>query len=99
MHAATAMTGSTRRSKRNRILDAPVGIHFPRLNRIEVPGNRPRLDEKVRLDFPEFCQLNHRRLPLAYFIRAARLKYGFLTIPIPAESESHVRLRIDRTLN
>src|SRR6202521_531670 len=81
------------------ILDAPVRIHFPGLNRIEVAGNRSRLDEKVRLDFPEFRQLNDRRLPLAYFIRAAGLKDGFLAIPIPAKSESHVRLRIDRTLN
>src|ERR1700688_384831 len=98
MHAATAMTGSTRRSKRNRILDAPVGIHFPRLNRIEVAGNRSRLDEKVRLDFPEFRQLNHRRLPLARFIGAAGLKDGFLAVPIPAKSESHMGLRICRTL-
>src|SRR5580704_10316494 len=93
------MTGSTSRLKGNRILDAPVEIHFPGLDRIEVSGNRSCLDNKVRLDFPKFCEPHDRRLLLAGFIRTARLKDSFLAVPVPAKAESHVRLRIHRALN
>src|SRR5580704_8718799 len=92
-------TTGTRKLKRNRILDAPVSIHFPGLDGVEVSGNRARLDEKVRLDFPEFCQLDNGRLPLAGFIRTAGLQDGFLAGPFPAKSETHVGLRKYRALN
>src|SRR5579871_2834282 len=81
------------------ILYAPVGIHLPGLNGVEVAGNRAGLDEVVRLDFPEFREFRHRRLALAEFIRAARLQNRLFAAPLPTKAEAHVRLRIDGRLN
>src|SRR6476646_9285362 len=92
-------TSGARSLKRDRILYAPVGIDLPRLNGVEVPGNCPRFDKEVRFHLPEFCQFHHSRLLLSRFIRAARLQNRFLTIPVPAKSESHMGFRIYRTLN
>ena len=39
-----------------------------------MAGNRPRLDEKVRLDFPEFREFSDCRLAFTHFIGATRLQ-------------------------
>src|SRR5258708_38297340 len=85
--------------KRNRILDAPIAVNLPGLNRIEVSRNRSRRFEELRFNLPEFRKFNNGGLLLAALVDAARLQNGFFAIPVPSESKSHVRLGIHSALH
>jgi len=65
--AATA-TSDANKLQDQRILNAPVTVDLPRLNSIEVAGNRSRRSKELRLDAPEFGQFDGRGLGLASFI-------------------------------
>ncbi len=83
------------RSLENRILDAPVVVHFPGLNRVEITHHLLRLLEEVHVRAPELGNFDDRRLDRTCFIRAAGLQNGFAAVPSPRDGESSVRLPRD----
>ena len=73
-------------------MNAPITIDLPRLNGIEVTGNRSCRSKEFRLDAPEFSQFDGGGLRLAALIRAPGLEHGFFSIPIPAEGKCGVAI-------
>src|SRR5579863_6361417 len=56
------------------VLNAPVTVHFPWLNGVEVADDRAGVLKEVRLDAPEFGDFGNGRLHLALIVRRSRLK-------------------------
>src|SRR5690242_15933634 len=54
------------------ILNAPVGVDLPRLNRVKQIDRIPRFLPPRRRHAPDFAQLNERRLRLPAIVFAAR---------------------------
>src|SRR5438067_10534525 len=90
--ALNTSTG-TRTLSEHRVGYASVASDLPRLNCIEMNGAGTfGLLPVLYWDLPVLAQLRHRRLNVTGFIRAARLKYGFLSVPSPVVSKPCMRL-------
>jgi hypothetical protein len=74
-------------SLEERILNAAVTVHLPRLNAIEVI----RLQEVLGRHAQILRRFGNGRLDLAAFIRAPRLQHRLVAIPLPGTSKSRVR--------
>src|SRR5437588_1670365 len=97
---ATTRTASLKLSLEQRIADAPVAAHLPRLNRVEIAHirGRCRQAEIIHTYAPELGEFGHGRLHVALIVRATRLKHRFASVPGPRKPESRMRLRGNRLL-
>src|SRR5260221_10193483 len=86
-------------SLENRIFHAPVAVHFPGLNGVQVARDKRGLFEEINVRAPNFGYFRERWLNHAFIIRAPRHKQSFLSAPIPRSRESSVRFARDRVLN
>src|SRR5437879_1469369 len=77
---ASAITGS--KNLNERIMDAPIAGHSPRLDHVVRALHAVRLVIIRRL-MKVLRQLAAIWLHLAEFVRAARLQHTFLAIPLP----------------
>src|SRR3984957_11222651 len=82
----------------NRILYAPVRIHFPWLNRIHVARDQRSLLEKIRIRAPNLGHLRERWLHDSIVVRAAGHEHGLTAVPIPRNRKSRVGLAQNRVL-
>src|SRR4029077_1558791 len=78
-----------------RILDTPVPVYFPGLDRVEIAHDLLRFQEKVHVGVPELGNFKDRWLYRAGFIRAAGLQDGLIAVPSPRAGESSVRFPRD----
>src|SRR6266852_9730342 len=81
------------------IADAPVAVHFPGVNGVEISHvNGSRQLKIVHVDAPDFSEFSYRGLNLAFVVRAAGLKHRVCSVPIPVHPESGMRLSSDGIL-
>src|SRR4029077_7931070 len=98
--AARIITGTSKlreHLRKHGIVYAPIAIHPPGLNGIDVNGAAGFLLSHVG-DAPVFIQLRQCRLNFTAFIRAARLEHRLFSVPSPVQSKPGMRLRKHRCL-
>src|SRR6478672_2462241 len=76
VEAASAIMGTNELDRH--IANAPVAVHFPGVNSVEITHVHGALQLKVvHVDAPDFRELGKGGLHLAFVVRAAGLKHRF----------------------